>query len=214
MTQWLDYRTGELAAAAFVLAAAESRARTGGAAAQEAASNGIAWARQRYTGLARALDAELATQPPYSGSAALLRQVDSYADAIGDIEQQLPGEAHQLDAYLRHAPAAAAPAATPAPVFAAEATEPMAPDSVLALVHESVLKWLRSESRGSLPALDFDTPFSSIGIDSLAGASIAVDLDQHTGVSIAPELLFDYQTVKALAGYIAGRMAVQEAVTG
>jgi acyl carrier protein len=210
MTQWLDYRTGELAAAAFLLAAAESRARVGGAAGQEAASNGIAWARQRYTALARALDAELATQPPYSASAALLRQVDSYADAIGDIEQQLPGEAYQLDAFLRHTPAAVAPAATPLPAFAAEAAQPVAPDAVLALVHDSVLKWLRSETRGSVPAIDFDTPFASIGIDSLASASIAVDLEQQTGVPIAPELLFDYQTVNALAGYVAGRMAVEE----
>jgi acyl-CoA synthetase (AMP-forming)/AMP-acid ligase II/alkylation response protein AidB-like acyl-CoA dehydrogenase/acyl carrier protein len=210
MTQWLDYRTGEVAAAAFLLAAAESRARSGSAAAQEAASNGIAWARQRYTALARALDAELATQPPYSASAALLRQVDNYADAIGDIEQQLPGEAQQLDAFLRHAPAAVAPAATPAPAFAAEAAQPAAPAAILALVHESVLAWLRSETRGSVPAIDFDTPFASIGIDSLASASIAVDLEQQTGMPIAPELLFDFQTVNTLAGYLASRMAVEE----
>jgi acyl carrier protein len=97
----------------------------------------------------------------------------------------------------------AAPAAhVPAPGLPAVE----APADVRALVHACVLKWLRSEPHGAQAVLDADTPFTSIGIDSLATASIAVELEQQTGVTLAPELLFDYQSVNALAGYIAGRL--------
>jgi len=37
------------------------------------------------------------------------------------------------------------------------------------------------------------------------------DLEQRTGCAIAPELLYDYQTVRTLAAYLAVRMAPPQA---
>jgi phthiocerol/phenolphthiocerol synthesis type-I polyketide synthase A len=75
------------------------------------------------------------------------------------------------------------------------------------IVHEAVTAWLRSETRRAQVDIDADTPFTSIGMDSLATVSIAVDIENRTGIVIVPELLYDYQTVRALAGYLAQRMA-------
>jgi acyl carrier protein len=212
-SQWLDYRFGELAAAAFLLAATETRARADGMPGQEAAARSASWARQRYDALAQAIASQLEARSPFAGSAAVLAEVQAYAGAIGDVEQLLPGEEQQLDPLLRSAhgtpgvatPAPAAMPAVPGPVQDAPADEASA--ALRSLVHASVLKWLRGEPHGATAALDDDTPFASIGIDSLATASIAVDLEQQTGVTLPPELLFDLQTVRALAAYIAGRMA-------
>jgi acyl-CoA synthetase (AMP-forming)/AMP-acid ligase II/alkylation response protein AidB-like acyl-CoA dehydrogenase/acyl carrier protein len=206
--QWLDYRLGELAAAAFLLAATESRPRADAAPGPDACARAASWARQRYDALAQAIASELEARSPYAASADVLREVEAYAGAIGDVEQELPGEEQRLDPALRRSYGkAVAPVAAPAAhVAAAEVPAVEAPADVRALVHACVLKWLRSEPHGAQAVLDADTPFTSIGIDSLATASIAVELEQQTGVTLAPELLFDYQSVNALAGYIAGRL--------
>ncbi|TFW34664.1 AMP-binding protein [Massilia horti] len=209
MTQWLDYRHGELAATAFLLAAAERRARA--MPGLEGAALACAWARRRYDALSQAITAELAARTPYSASAAVLRQVNGYLDAIGDVEQALPGEGVELDAALRQeqraqeAGASLPDAAQPA-VQARPAGREEAPAPLRDLVQSCIQKWLRSEGRLADTALDADTPFTSIGIDSLASASIAVDLEQQTGATIAPELLFEYQTVNSLASYLAARL--------
>ena len=45
-------------------------------------------------------------------------------------------------------------------------------------------------------------PFATLGMDSLATASIAVDLEQRLGIPVVPEVLFDYQSINELAGFL------------
>ena len=47
-----------------------------------------------------------------------------------------------------------------------------------------------------------DTPFSDLGIDSLASVPLALEIEQASGVPVSAELLYDYPTVRLLAGYI------------
>jgi acyl-CoA synthetase (AMP-forming)/AMP-acid ligase II/alkylation response protein AidB-like acyl-CoA dehydrogenase/acyl carrier protein len=196
--QWIEHRLGELAATAFLLGAAEQRQHADGADGL-AASNAVVWARRRFNTQLQALLSELAGQRPYSRPAALLELVAGYASAIGDVEQMLAGEEQQPDALLRRAsapqpePLRQAPAPVPASDKGSTATR--------AIIHECLLKWLRSERR-EIHALDFDTPFTTLGMDSLATASIAVDLEQHLGMPVVPELLFDHQSVNQLAAFL------------
>ncbi|WP_460826456.1 acyl carrier protein, partial [Massilia terrae] len=195
--QWIDYRLGELAASAFLLGAAEQRQQAIGAEGL-AASNAVVWARRRFNVQLQALLSELAGQRPYARPAALLELVAGYANSIGDLEQGLAGEDHQPDALLRRA--AAAP---PAPHLQLDTPPPPSHGSATtrAIIHECLLKWLRSERR-EIHALDFDTPFTTLGMDSLATASIAVDLEQRLGMQVVPELLFDHQSVNQLAAFL------------
>jgi acyl-CoA synthetase (AMP-forming)/AMP-acid ligase II/alkylation response protein AidB-like acyl-CoA dehydrogenase/acyl carrier protein len=215
--QWLDYRIGELVAAAFLLGATESRQLAGAVDAQ-AASNAASWARRRFSALGQAIVSELAGQRPFSPSAALLARIDGYAEAIGDVDQQLPGEAQQVDPLLRRVSAAqplaraqseapAAASGAPALALLAQAFQAGATGSgaTLAIVHDCVLRWLRAETRREVDAIDFDTPFTSLGMDSLASASISIDLEQQVGFPIPAELLFDYPSVNQLAAFIDSR---------
>lgn len=208
--QWTDYKLGELSASAFLLGAAERRQQSQAGNAQ-AASNAVVWARRRFNHQLQALLAELAGQRPYSSSADLLALVAGYAEAIGDIDQQLAGEDRQPDALLLRAGAKPAPAPQPAPVLAPAAAGVPAPDTaaagdaggdIHAAVHDCVLAWLRTESRQNVDRIDADTPFAALGMDSLATASIAVELEHRLGMPIVPELLFDYQSVNELAGFL------------
>jgi acyl carrier protein len=206
--QWTDYKLGELSTSAFLLAAAERHQQSRGADAQ-AASNAVVWARRRFNHQLQALLAELAGQRPYSASQDLLALVAGYAQAIGDVDQQLPGEDQQPDALLLRAAAKPAPAKAPAAVpvqdAPAKAAATAGASEIHAAVHDCVLAWLRSESRQNIANIDPDTPFAALGMDSLATASIAVELEQRLGMPIVPELLFDYQSVNELAAFLQRR---------
>jgi acyl carrier protein len=65
-----------------------------------------------------------------------------------------------------------------------------------------VLRWMRAETRRDVEAIGFDVPFATLGMDSLATASIAADLEERLGISIVPEVLFDYQSVNELAAFL------------
>jgi acyl-CoA synthetase (AMP-forming)/AMP-acid ligase II/alkylation response protein AidB-like acyl-CoA dehydrogenase/acyl carrier protein len=221
--QWIDYRLGELAAGALLLGAAERVQQQDGADAL-AVSNAVVWARRRFNGQLQALLSELAAQRPYSSPADLIELVAGYRDAIGDIDQALAGEDQEPDALLRRsspaaggalgalaAPAPAKPAAAPAHPHAHAAGATSA--TIRALVHDSILHWLRTEGRRDVDAIDFDLPFATLGMDSLATASISVDLEQRLGVPVVPEVLFDYQSINELAGFLESQRHQKETAT-
>ncbi|HZV66295.1 MAG TPA: acyl-CoA dehydrogenase family protein, partial [Telluria sp.] len=215
LAQWLDCQLGELAACAFLLAATERRRDSAGdTAAAETATKALGWARHRYTELSRAILAKLATRATFGDATALLHQISGYADAIGDIDQELPGENHQHDPLLRRFATEASPSpqarvipagtAPPIPAPTGSAREVTA---IQQIVHDCVMQWLRSEPAGAPENLDFDTPFTTLGMDSLATASISFELEQRIGFAIIPELLYDHQTVMRLAEFIENRIA-------
>ena len=174
----------------------------------------------------------MAANRPHSSSDALVALIGGYAAQIGDVDQQLPGESQGADALLRRdavaneaasagrvpaprGPKAAAPLAVVAtPAVTAPSAGPStaaAPGSsaTQAIVHECVMNWLRSEPLRQGVEFDADTPFNDLGMDSLATASISADLEERVGMTILPELLFDYGSVSKLAAHIDSRARPQ-----
>jgi acyl-CoA synthetase (AMP-forming)/AMP-acid ligase II/alkylation response protein AidB-like acyl-CoA dehydrogenase/acyl carrier protein len=202
---WQDARNGEFAA--WTLLASTARGEP------------AAWAERRLEALRHAIDADSRAAAACPPSGALLARLARHALAIGDIEQSAPGEAATLDPLLRQA----APAA-----FVVEAAPPAAPSS-LELVRACVARWLREGGLGDaaaaapgigawiddMPGVDIgprpvhgpdawtvDTPFSDLGIDSLASVPLALEIEQASGAPVSAELLYDYPTVRALAAYV------------
>ncbi len=56
-----------------------------------------------------------------------------------------------------------------------------------------------------------DTPFSDLGIDSLASVPLALEIEQASGVPVSAALRYDCPTVRLLAGYIDQQRAEQRA---
>lgn len=181
LQQWLDYRLGELAAAAFLLAAAEHRAH-----------GAVAWARRRFELLGQAILDDLAHRTDIDASA-MLEIVAGYSAAIGDIDQAAPGTGQAIDPLLQRAHPAGQVTPPPRPATAA---------STLGIVHDAVAAWLRAEQRTAQQVFDADTPFAALGIDSLATASIAANLEQRTGIPVHPEVFHEHQTARALAAWL------------
>jgi len=208
--QWQDWRNGEFAA--WTLLAASARGEP------------AAWAARKLDALRAAIAAEQPAALALPSPAALLARAQGHALAIGDIEQGLPGAAQRLDPLLRReAPQALSTAAVVAvPAAGAAAAVPASSSSSstsIELVRACILKWLRESaaepvgmgglhlSTGSLrcqPLIEvgLDTSFGDLGIDSLASVPLALELETASGVNIGAELLYDYPTVRTLAGYI------------
>lgn len=209
--QWQDWRNGEFAAWTLLAAAARGES--------------AAWAMRKLDRLREAMHAEQTAALACPSATALLARANGHALAIGDIEQALPGAAQGLDPLLRldgagsaRVPASAA-AEYPAAPAAPAAPEPASCSSSIELVRACILKWLRESaaeppgignlhlSTGTLrrqPRIEvgLDTSFGDLGIDSLASVPLALEIEAASGVNIGAELLYDYPTVRALAGYI------------
>ena len=74
---------------------------------------------------------------------------------------------------------------------------------------ETITAWLVAEiaKRLNVPAqqIDITAPFDRYGLDSLAAVTLSGDLEQWLGRELSPTLVYEYATIEALAGYLAGR---------
>jgi len=99
----------------------------------------------------------------------------------------------------------AVPAARDAPEVAPSGSRALRRDSMLALVRNRVLTVLRQ-------TVDDDVPLTDVGLDSLAGNELRVQLAQGVGVVMLPtELVFNYPTIEALAGFLVDGLKVDAA---
>ena len=80
-------------------------------------------------------------------------------------------------------------------------------DALITQLERGLLDFLRREKLGNLDAVPHDATFSSLGIDSLGAASLAIEIEKTFGVKITDETLYDYPTLQRLAGYIESRRA-------
>ena len=56
-------------------------------------------------------------------------------------------------------------------------------------------------------AIDPETKFARLGLDSASGVYLIVELEDWLGLELTPEVIFEYPTIAELAGYLAGRCA-------
>ncbi len=70
-------------------------------------------------------------------------------------------------------------------------------------LHRFVLKWVKDEVDDSIQSIAGDAPFTTMGIDSIGAALISLDLQKETGISLTPDLLYQFPTINQLASYLA-----------
>ncbi len=71
-----------------------------------------------------------------------------------------------------------------------------------ALIRERVLAVLGNELKLKIDHIDYETPLTSLGVDSLGMVTIAVDLEEKTGKEISGDTLYENQTINELAVYL------------
>ncbi len=70
------------------------------------------------------------------------------------------------------------------------------------LVHDTIVRWLRDEAALSVDQIDYNAPLFELGIDSLGAANIGCQLEQHTGKTLNPEVLYELETINELAEHL------------
>lgn len=70
------------------------------------------------------------------------------------------------------------------------------------LVHDTIVRWLRDEASLNVDQIDYDAPLFELGIDSLGAANIGCQLEQHTGKTLNPEVLYELETINELAEHL------------
>lgn len=70
------------------------------------------------------------------------------------------------------------------------------------LIHDKIRNWLRQQAGVRLDRIDYDASLFQLGMDSLGVATIAGELEEETGKTLNPELVYELATINELAGYL------------
>ncbi|HVF91386.1 MAG TPA: aminotransferase class I/II-fold pyridoxal phosphate-dependent enzyme [Blastocatellia bacterium] len=70
------------------------------------------------------------------------------------------------------------------------------------MIQDRVIAIARDEMKLKIDRVDFDTPLTSLGIDSVGMVTLAVDLEEKTGKEISGDTLYENQTINELAAYL------------
>lgn len=164
------------------------------------------WALRRWSALLAQLKQPGAPAP----AATLAARIAAYADAIGTPDQDAAGQGSERDPLLgTDWMPGAGEAAVAAPAIGKVEVEAEAGDT-RALVRRCLSYGLD----GGVETLGDDQPFAEVGLDSLSAMPVALELERQTGLTINAELLYEYQTVAALAAYLDARRAAGAAQEG
>lgn len=76
------------------------------------------------------------------------------------------------------------------------------PTDLRLAIHDSVVEWLRSNLNSPTDRIDYDAEFAGLGVDSLGAVAIALDIEDRTGFRCTVDIIYDNQSVNALAKYL------------
>lgn len=206
---WRRYepRVGRLAGIAVLWAAVASRPSS------SARVEAERWARGRFETL------RLASLEDSESPSDLVQRVIAYRDAIGDVEQGLPGEDHAVDRLLRREPAetgrrtgvgrgsaddSRSTVDRPMPT----ASRSPDPPELRSILHDVLVQCMRREMQSKIKAVPYDMPFARLGLDSLTMTNFALDVEKRTGHRLTVDLIYQHQTLDELASILERRGVV------
>ena len=72
--------------------------------------------------------------------------------------------------------------------------------------YQELVEWLTVKVAGyaNVPpdSIGIDTPLADCGIDSMSGVSLCLDLQCEKGFDVDTTIVWDYQTIDAIAAYL------------
>ena len=69
-------------------------------------------------------------------------------------------------------------------------------------IHDAILGWLKRQQAYKVESIDYDASLFEWGVDSLGIAEITTEIEAFTGKRLAPEEVFELETINELAAYV------------
>ncbi len=205
--QLIHVRIGEVATTAILLAAIQK-------ASQEQSSDDLQRANKHFESYFNQQISEALSLKPEIHQQDCEREIQNYTVSIEDIEQPLHGEDSTLDPFLKQKD-------HPKPILdpsksKATSSSPRSDSKVNVVsteytktsIQEWITQWLIKELKLNGQRINPEQPFSSYGIDSVTAVSLSGDLQQWTGLSLDPNLVYDFPTMSALTKYLLQELQV------
>ncbi|MBS0448806.1 MAG: AMP-binding protein [Proteobacteria bacterium] len=213
---WRQQSIADVVVHACTLAAVESaRARLDDRDADATAEHDLAaaWAMRRLEGAERRLEMRGSAGRAPQDATRIARGIAAYERRIGNVDQAMAGEAHELDALLRPAAPAVASEVAPSDPWPAKPRMPPVtpPDAAQARsgLQRELSDWMRAwiAARNRVPANEVpaDANFYRHGLDSVAAVEMAQALEDRFGAhpDASPTLMWEYPSVDALCAHLA-----------
>ena len=214
--RWTQILVGEIATYGFLLAAVKYQLTYRSSSELHRASE---WTRLQFE---QAIRKALVVSPVESvllnvNSATEL--ISNYAQTIGDIEQTLPGEEHELNELLRKSSDDFLRANQPTDSDTQQQNDKQINLSSSLLdvseldldlpttdtVKQWMIKWLINELKLEPRSLDFGKSFADYGLDSVMAVEFAQDLSDWLGVNIDPTIAWNFPTIDSLAVHLTSK---------
>lgn len=217
--QWRDYQIGEIATAAVLWAASYRHHGTG-----KIDSLAVSWSEKQFFHLRDSALADRSQNTALHSSESITDRIREFQSSIGDLQQELPGEDDQLDDYLKKNGSGKSSVSDINPIAS---NVPIIPDSNAVLekslsqasrsdltlrdslqnelaksLQSIVLEWVKEVQDESIESIDIHAPFTALGIDSVGAAILSMEVEKATGLSIAPDLLYQFPSISQLAEYL------------
>ena len=150
--------------------------------------------------------------------------VSSYTETIGDLEQTLAGEDHDLDALLRQQQDRQTSSSKGASITSTASSQPRpsthgsgspataavesngiqaANRQSAAAIQQFMVDWLVQALKIPADSIDTTKAFADYGLDSVTAVELADALQDWLGCVLSPTVAYEYPTIESLSLYLA-----------
>ncbi len=149
-------------------------------------------------------------------------RIEDYAEKIGDLEQTLPGEDHELDEFLRQTSTVKSNKNLDVELNPYQDTTNVAvePKTDRLLENQEVYtydrignwieKWLAKQPGIQRETINRQTSFADYGMDSVLAVELVQALGDWLQTSLDQTSLWNFPTIESLAQYLASKMSTKE----
>ena len=204
--RYAHIRTGEIVTWGILLAAVESAYANSNTGPLRQAFN---WAKLQFEQKAQEILNGVTGELIVSNSDSITHQISDYIATIGDIEQTLAGESHQLDKFLKQELNQEQPN-TITPIIEEIKPPVIVINSIKSETSASIENWIENwlvkKLKIDADTIDVDTSFADYGMDSVTAVELAQDLEEWLQSSLKSSLevtiLWNFPTIRSLANYL------------
>jgi acyl-CoA synthetase (AMP-forming)/AMP-acid ligase II/alkylation response protein AidB-like acyl-CoA dehydrogenase/acyl carrier protein len=208
--RWVYHQLGELASDAILWGAMQGSIHTSN-------QQTISWIKSRFDAKLQQILSFSPNNLPLANLQLAATQINEYTQAIGDIEQTLPGEEYHLDELLRKPVNVAQNAqkmkktgkmSIPQEYQPLSLHQRSLPDTVSQKKYQEIqtwlIKWLSQKLHIQTGEISPNRAFADYGMDSVTAVELAHDLQEWLNISqpLEATIAWNFPTIEELAGYL------------